>query len=62
MKNVAIKELQGGYDESYGKLPTQCEIIKLTNLDSAVHIAWKEIVREKDNVIGKALMFSRIFN
>lgn len=56
MKNWALKELNGGYDESYGYLPKYCEMVMITNTRSAAFCAWKN-----HNEPERPLIFSSIF-
>ena len=60
IKKAILIELQASHDEPYSKLPIYYEIVKQTNLQSIVPIVWTEIVREKDNIIEKFLVFNKI--
>ncbi|XP_021717631.1 uncharacterized protein LOC110685408 [Chenopodium quinoa] len=56
MRGVALKEINGGHDTSYGYLPKYCEMIKETNPGSAANCAWKQL-----NPPDPSLTFSSIF-
>ncbi|XP_074274033.1 uncharacterized protein LOC141597467 [Silene latifolia] len=40
MKEIAMREINGGHDESYKLLPSYCEMIKLTNSGSYALCSW----------------------
>ncbi|KAL2933638.1 Protein FAR1-RELATED SEQUENCE 6 [Bienertia sinuspersici] len=40
MRSIALREIHGGHDESYGQLPRYCEMVKQTNPGSAAFCAW----------------------
>ncbi|KAL2930320.1 Regulatory solute carrier protein family 1 member 1 [Bienertia sinuspersici] len=40
MRSIGVREINGGHDESYGKLPRYCEMVKQTNPGSAAFCAW----------------------
>ncbi|XP_021761407.1 uncharacterized protein LOC110726260 [Chenopodium quinoa] len=56
MRGVALKEINGGHDTSYGYLPKYCEMVKETNLGLAANCAWKQL-----NPPDPSLTFSSIF-
>ncbi|XP_021762539.1 uncharacterized protein LOC110727280 [Chenopodium quinoa] len=56
MRGVALKEINGGHDNSYGYLPKYCEMIKETNPGSAANCAWKQL-----NPPDPSFTFSSIF-
>ncbi|XP_021773240.1 uncharacterized protein LOC110737171 [Chenopodium quinoa] len=56
MRAVALKEINGGHDTSYGHLPKYCEMVKETNPGSAANYAWKKL-----NPPDPSLTFSSIF-
>src|SRR6185437_15406937 len=56
MRGVALKEINGGHDTSYGHLPKYCEMVKATNPGSEAHCVWKQL-----NPPDPALTFSTIF-
>ncbi|XP_021728305.1 uncharacterized protein LOC110695365 [Chenopodium quinoa] len=55
MRSIALREINGGHDESYGHLPRYCEMVKQTNPGSAAKCAWRK------NDPQLSLTFSRIF-
>ncbi|XP_021727825.1 uncharacterized protein LOC110694939 [Chenopodium quinoa] len=55
-KGVALREINGGHDSSYGYLPKYCEMVKTTNPRSAAFCAWTPV-----NQPIVTPMFSRIF-
>lgn len=70
MKSHAMEMINGGFDTSYSKLPSYCEVIKETNLGSVAHCAWVEgqpVARTADagnddgNEPEKPLVFKYIF-
>ncbi|XP_074265104.1 uncharacterized protein LOC141587525 [Silene latifolia] len=40
IKDITLREINGGHDESYSELPTYCEVIKATNRGSVAICAW----------------------
>ncbi|XP_021713750.1 uncharacterized protein LOC110681903 isoform X2 [Chenopodium quinoa] len=55
MRSIALREINGGHDESYGHLPRYCEMVKQTNPGSAANCAWRK------NDPQLSLTFSSIF-
>ncbi|XP_021755188.1 uncharacterized protein LOC110720458 [Chenopodium quinoa] len=56
MRSMALREINGGHDESYGHLPRYCEMVKQTNPSSSAFCAWKQ-----RNDPPRSLVFSNIF-
>ncbi|XP_074293637.1 uncharacterized protein LOC141620742 [Silene latifolia] len=58
MKDHALKEINGGHDESYKLLPRYCEMVKQTNPNSSAMCAWSVMETPEKPLQFKSLFLS----